>query len=79
MGQISVKTNKETAEKQHLAQVRVQKMQAKNALQQYDSALADLTDNWSSLTSAQKTEAIRTMLVVLARSVRFMMLKFFRV
>lgn len=79
MAQISIKTNKESAEKQHLAQVRVQKMQAKNALQQYDSALADLTDNWSSLTSAQKTEAIRTMLVVLARSVRFMMLKFFRV
>ncbi len=79
MAQISIKTSADSAEKQHRSQVRVQKMQAKNALQQYDAALNDLTDNWAGLTAGQKTEAIRTMLVILARSVRFVMLKLFRV
>ncbi len=78
MAQISVKSSKEAAEKQHAAQVRLHKIQASAALLQYNAALADLTDNWGTLTAAQKQETMRTMLVILARSVRFLMLKFIR-
>ncbi|MBZ0308968.1 MAG: hypothetical protein K8I82_23085 [Anaerolineae bacterium] len=78
MAQISVKSNKDDVEKQHAAQVRLYKIQASAALSQYNAALADLTDNWGTLTAAQKQETMRTMLVILARSVRFLMLKFIR-
>ncbi len=78
MAQISVKSSKDAAEKQHRAQVRQHKAAAQAVFQQYNAALADLTDNWAALTAAQKQDAMRTMLVILARSVRLMMLKFFR-
>lgn len=51
------------------------KRQARQALQQYDAALADLTDNWAGFTSAQKVEAIRAGVVILMKAVRFLMLR----
>jgi hypothetical protein len=51
------------------------KQAARNAMRDYDVALDDLTANWSGLTQAQKVEAARTMLIILARSVRWLMLR----
>ncbi|HLA42883.1 MAG TPA: hypothetical protein VJZ27_05580 [Aggregatilineales bacterium] len=48
--------------------------QARAARQQFNTALDDLTINWDSLTTAQKTAAMRTMLIVLARVVKWKLL-----
>ena len=46
---------------------------ARSAMRAYDAALEDLTSNWDGLTTGQKVEAARTMLVILARGVRWLM------
>lgn len=76
MARISIKSNRPAVEKQRRSQVRQQRAVAQAALQQYDAALLDLTDNWGGLSAVQKTEALRTMLVVAAKSIRFLMLRF---
>jgi hypothetical protein len=39
----------------------------------FDSALEDLTTNWSGFSVTQQREALRLMLIILARSVRWLM------
>jgi len=39
--------------------------------QQYIAAMDDLTTNWDGLTQAAKAEALRTMVIVLAKAVRW--------
>lgn len=51
------------------------KAQAKSALQDYDTALAALTDNWAGLNANQKVEAVRAGVVILMKAVRFLMLR----
>ena len=51
----------------------LQKQAARSAMRGYDAALEDLTTNWSGLTQAQKVEAARTMLVIVARGVRWLL------
>jgi uncharacterized membrane protein len=49
------------------------KKTARQAMQGYSAALDDLTTNWSGLTVAQQREALRTMLIILARGMRWLM------
>jgi hypothetical protein len=55
------------------SQEQQRKQAARSALRGYDAALDDLTSNWDGLTAAQQREAQRTMLIILARSVRWLM------
>jgi hypothetical protein len=55
------------------SQEQQRKQAARNAMRGYDAALNDLTSNWDGLTAAQQREAIRAMLIILARSVRWLM------
>jgi len=49
------------------------KQAARSAMRGFDSALEDLTSNWSGFTVAQQREALRAMLIILARGVRWLM------
>jgi hypothetical protein len=46
---------------------------ARSAMRGYDAALEDLTTNWSGFSAAQQREALRAMLIILARSVHWLM------
>jgi hypothetical protein len=46
---------------------------ARSAMRGFDSALEDLTTNWSGFSVTQQREALRLMLIILARSVRWLM------
>jgi hypothetical protein len=57
----------------------VRKREARTALAQYDTVLADLTDNWSGLTAEQKREAIRAALATVMPAVKYLALRVGRI
>lgn len=54
---------------------RNRKVAARQALAEYDSALTDLTDNWSSLSASAKSNALRHMVILMARILRYLVIK----
>ena len=48
---------------------------AKLAVRQFDTALTALNDNWETLDAAEQREALRTMTLILARGLRWLMLR----
>lgn len=51
------------------------KTEARQAMRQFDAALDKVTTNWATLSAAERQEAIRTMVVIVARAVRWLMLR----
>lgn len=45
------------------------------AIPAYNAAMDDLTTNWSGLTTGQKSEALRTMLILVAKVCRWLVMK----
>ena len=44
------------------------KRAARVAMKEFDAALADVSDNWAGLDAGRKIEALRKLLIVVARS-----------
>lgn len=51
------------------------KTEARQAMRQFDVALDKVTTSWTSLSVAERQEAIRAMVIIVARAVRWLMLK----
>lgn len=53
----------------------IAKQAVRNAIPAYQAAMDDLTDNWAGLTTAQKSEALRTALIICMRVIRWIVIR----
>lgn len=75
---ISVKSGKPAEERQFDTAQRQRETTIRNRIADYDAALNRLENQWSGLTTAQRTDAIRDMLILVAKALRWLIAREFR-